>query len=151
MLKSIIKYLLYLCAFVSIVMLLPGSILLDIHPKAFYQVLPKSLTGALKPNERLFDTTKLFEDQLFGPESIAHFNGKLVTGSADGFLYQIDGNNLKPILKLVEKSCATNPLNNTRCGRPLGLKFDSKGNTVCGGAQCWRILCRKCFWKDSQN
>ena len=27
----------------------------------------------------------------------------------------------------MEKSCHTNPYNTTKCGRPLGLKFDSKG------------------------
>ena len=84
------------------------------------------MSGALAPNERLSKTEKLFENKLFGPESVAAFNGRLVTGCGDGFLYQIDGNTVKPILKLVEKSCATNP-HTTKCGRPLGLKFDSKG------------------------
>lgn len=128
MLKLILKYLLYLCAFASFIMLLPGSILLDIKPKAFFHPLPKTLTGALQPNERLSSTEKLFEDTLLGPESLAVFNGNAVTGSADGFIYQIDGHlKLKPLIKLVEKSCALNPHNASRCGRPLGLQFDSKG------------------------
>ena len=127
MLKSIIKYLLYLCAFVSTIMLLPGSILLDIHPKAFYYALPKGFSGPLKANERLAEASILFEGELAGPESIGVFNGKIVTGSADGFLYQIDGDLLKPLLKLVDKSCVTHRYNTTKCGRPLGLKFDSKG------------------------
>ena len=108
-------------------MLLPGSVLLDIKPKAFHHPLPKELTGALKANERLSDANRLLEGELAGPESLAVFDGKIVTGAADGFLYQIDGNELKPLLKLVEKSCHQHMYETEKCGRPLGLKFDSKG------------------------
>jgi hypothetical protein len=127
MLKTLLKYLLYLCAFVTVVMLLPGSVLLDVKPKAFLHHLPKAFEGPFKPNERLSQTTKLFNDEIFGPESLAVFDGKLVTGAADGYLYQLDGTSPKPLLKIVEKSCFENPYNTTKCGRPLGLKFDSKG------------------------
>ncbi len=127
MLKIVLKVLFYLCAFISIIMFLPGSILLDIKPKAFTHPLPKAFEGALKPNDYLSKATKLFEDKIVGPESLAVFNGKIVTGADDGFIYQIDGNNLKPLVRLIENKCDNEPWNKTNCGRPLGIKFDSKG------------------------
>ena len=127
MLKILLKLVFYSIVFASIVVILPSGLLLDVQPIQIDEPLPESFTGPLKQNERLLDTIKLFENQIFSPESIAYFNGKVVTGSADGFLYQIDGHLIKPLLKLVDKSCATHPYNTTKCGRPLGLKFDSKG------------------------
>lgn len=126
MLTFVIKVLFYLCAFVSVIMFLPGSILLDIKPKAFFHPLPKVFEGALQQNDYLSKATKLFEDKIVGPESLALFEGKIVTGADDGYIYEVDGNNLRPLVKL-DGNCEGEPWNRTKCGRPLGMKFDSKG------------------------
>ena len=106
--RLIFRLLFYSIVFISIVVLLPGNILLDIECKQFNYLLSEQLAVDMQSNEKLSTKTKLFQNELFGPESLAHFNGKLVTGSSDGFF-------------------ATNIYNTTKCGRSLGLRFDSKG------------------------
>lgn len=67
-----------------------------------------------------------------GPESIAEFNGKLVTSSRDGFIYQIlNDDTVKKLIRIRkpdDEADLMQKFNTTGKGRPLGLKFDSRGN-----------------------
>ena len=133
-LDLVIKLLLYFCAISGAIMFLPGNILLDINPKAFHHSLPKSLDKYI-PIESV--NVSNFEQfgPLFGPESIAHYKGKLVTGSSDGYIYEIASDDTyKPIVKIIDSECTLATKQavaglglGQNCGRPLGLKFDSKG------------------------
>lgn len=77
--------------------------------------LPDRYEGALKQNSLLNNMEILFKDQLNGPKSWAVGpNGDLFTGSGDGRIYRISGSNAE-ILTTMEG------------GRPLGVRFDSKG------------------------
>lgn len=129
-LDIVIKCLFYFCAFTGAIMFLPGNILLNIHPTAFHHSLPKSLsqfTSIESVNISHFEQI----GPLLGPESIAVYKDKLVTGSSDGYLYQINAadDSFKPLLKLVDtgKCTPADKWQGKHCGRPLGLKFDSKG------------------------
>lgn len=132
-LDIVIKCLFYFCAFTGAIMFLPGNILLDIHPKAFHHSLPKSLskfTSIENVNMSHFEQI----GPLLGPESIAVYKDKLVTGSSDGYLYQINAtdDSFKPLLKLVHTGECTpaEKWQGKHCGRPnrfLGLQFDSNG------------------------
>lgn len=61
-----------------------------------------------------------------GPESIAEFNGNVFVSSEEGFIYKIEGEKIRPVVKLINNQCLE-PWDKSVCGRPLGIKFDSKG------------------------
>ncbi|KAJ8664644.1 hypothetical protein QAD02_006306 [Eretmocerus hayati] len=68
----------------------------------------------------------LFEGKIKGPEAFASYNGELYTGAVDGYVYRIDKDQLVRIVKFGDH-CEP-AWNDPRCGRPLGMKFDAKGN-----------------------
>lgn len=112
-----------------VIFLLLGSFLLTPSPvdsKAWRPPQPPPLTGLLAPNERLRLADLLARGQVYGPEDVAIRNdGVLHTGTQDGFIVRVfpDGR--------VENWLATG-------GRPLGMKFDSKGNLIV--ADAWKGL-----------
>lgn len=122
----VIKLLFYFSTTAGLIMYLPG--LLDIHPKAFHSSLPKSLSTFRSIEAHNVSHFEQF-DELFAPESIAVHNGRLVTGSSDGYLYEIKADNtFKPLLKIIKEECtAKDRRSGKECARPLGLNFDSKG------------------------
>ncbi len=112
-LNLVIKLLFYFSAIAGLIMYMPG--LLDIHPTVFKSSLPKSLSTFKSVQTYNVSSFEQF-GSLPGPESIAvDHNGRVVTGSSDGWLYEIDSDNtFMPLLKIIDN------------GRPLGLTF-SKG------------------------
>lgn len=87
---------------------------------SFSVKLPRAFIEGLEPKNLLTNGEKLFLNKLNGPESIAEFNGKLYTGSSDGYIYEINNNQAKRFLKLTDSNEKQHP-------RPLGIRITSKG------------------------
>lgn len=138
-LNQVIKFLIYVSLVASVIMWAPNwTGLLDISPRAFRQSLPKSLEGYTNIKDIKVKEFTTYND-VIGPESIAVFGDKVVTGSSDGYIYHLNNNDntskrLVRIIKSPPKQCLSpedvelsQRYNQSHCGRPLGLKFDSRG------------------------
>lgn len=128
-LNTIIQILLCICLIASIIMFMPGSILLDVRPKIYPAQLPVSLEKFdrledLKVDE--FIRINLDNNNTV-PESIAMYQGHLVTGSADGTLYLIkqNDNTVQPLVKIIDDK--TIAKHGHHLPIILGMQFDSKG------------------------
>ena len=82
---------------------------------------------------------RILNNFIIGPESIAQRNDKLYVGTADGRLLEIgdletDAPSLRFVTRFAESGvddCYDNEYHKlNRCGRPLGLRFDSRGYLV---------------------
>lgn len=108
-------------------MFVPESIMFDMNTEAMNVPLPPTLDD-YKPTLRMKYLSIVAS--IPGPESIGYQNGRMVTGAMDGFLYEFNLNDpttAKRLFSLVnEKQLVAS--NGTRISRPLGMKFDSKGN-----------------------
>lgn len=95
---------------------------------------PKELHGILSLNDRLNDADILFKGQLHGPEAFASYNGELYTGVHGGYVVKLkeDNENFVPIAKFGKK-CEGHWQEHI-CGRPLGLKFNKKGDLFAADA-----------------
>ncbi|XP_014238925.1 adipocyte plasma membrane-associated protein-like [Trichogramma pretiosum] len=124
-LKSIGTTIIYIGAFLAVITFVPG-----IPPNVEFTELsivePKQLTGRLALNERLNNPEVLFEGKVKGAESFASYKNELYTGVHGGYVVKIVGNQLIPIVKF-GKDC-DGIHQESKCGRPLGLKFDKSGN-----------------------
>lgn len=82
-------------------------------------------------------------DNIDAPESIAIYQDRMVTGSGDGHIYEIkpidrDNYEFIPLVKVIDDglkkikiaSANRTQTNQRRFSRPLGIKFDSKGNLL---------------------
>ncbi|KAK7580269.1 hypothetical protein V9T40_000898, partial [Parthenolecanium corni] len=126
LLKSVLKLTFLVGILASAILFLPN---LPPHNVNFtsYELPPtKKLEGPLALNTKLNNAEKLFENLLKGPESFTYHKGILYTGVQGGYVVKISGNTVTPFLKF-GKSCAGfhEP---QICGRPLGLRMDSKEN-----------------------
>lgn len=139
-LNQVIKTLLYVSLVASVIMWAPNwTGLLDIQPRAFRQFLPKTLADYRDIEQVKVKEFTTYAD-VANPESVAVFGDKVVVGSSDGYIYQLDtkGDTSKRLVRVVQApppQClspeqepdVSQRFNRSHCGRPLGIKFDSRG------------------------
>ncbi|EGI67195.1 PREDICTED: adipocyte plasma membrane-associated protein-like [Acromyrmex echinatior] len=87
---------------------------------------PRQLDPKLGPKNRLNGIQKLFINEIHAPESLDSYNGQIYTGVHGGYVLRIEEDRVVPIVKFGEKCDGI--WQEHKCGRPLGLKFDKKGN-----------------------
>nr|XP_027193828.1 adipocyte plasma membrane-associated protein-like [Dermatophagoides pteronyssinus] len=125
--KFIFRMIVMLTMFIAFIMLTPESIMFDINTEAVNIPLPATLDDYKSTLKMKYSSIVA---EIPGPESIGYKNGKMITGALDGYLYEFDLNNpanVKRLFRLVtDKQLAAS--NYTRISRPLGMKFDSKGD-----------------------
>ncbi|KAF0741436.1 adipocyte plasma membrane-associated protein-like isoform X2 [Aphis craccivora] len=118
-----LKFGVYSLALVGFFTLLPLT-----HDVTFteYIVTPqKPLTGPLALNDKLSGISKLFEDQIVGPEGLLYHNNTLYTTLHYGHVVKIVNNEIVPVVKF-GKVC-DGLYEEHICGRPLGLNMDKSG------------------------
>ena len=104
--------------------LLPGLPPNTTFDFASYEITkPLPLEGGLAPNNFLDNGERLFVDKLYGPEHLLYHNGAIYTGVHGGEVVKIVGKNVEHVGKF-GKACLV-PLEEARCGRPLGLALDT--------------------------
>ncbi|CAH0550989.1 unnamed protein product [Brassicogethes aeneus] len=89
---------------------------------------PKPLEGKLSLNNKLEYSEKWLKGSLYGPESFASWNGTLYASIHGGYVVNITGNKVVPIVKL-GKPCEED-FEEKICGRPLGMQFDKNGSLI---------------------
>lgn len=104
----------------------PNEYLVDVEPIAYSNQLFKSFDGPLAHNTILSNAEHLLVNQIFGPESLVFQNGYLYTATFGGTVVRIEGSKVIPIAKIGNGKCDVAWQIN-KCGRPLGLRFNSKG------------------------
>ncbi|KAK3932460.1 Adipocyte plasma membrane-associated protein [Frankliniella fusca] len=94
--------------------------------KEYSVVKPKSLDAEFLVRKHLDNAERIFEGQFTGPEAFAMYNGEVYTGIHGGFVVKIEGGEIKPVVKFGEN--CDDIIEEHKCGRPLGMKFDAAGN-----------------------
>lgn len=87
----------------------------------------REFTGPLAAKNSMSQAVKLHFGKLAGPESVAEYNGQLYTGTAGGWIYRVNDSVVTPVTQIQKGKCREKHFSKTGCGRPLGLRFDSKG------------------------
>ncbi|XP_031512364.1 adipocyte plasma membrane-associated protein isoform X2 [Papio anubis] len=87
---------------------------------------PPLLLGVLHPNTKLRQAERLFENQLIGPESIAHIGDVMFTGTADGRVVKLENGEIETIARFGSGPCKTRD-DEPVCGRPLGIRAGPNG------------------------
>ncbi|XP_062440175.1 adipocyte plasma membrane-associated protein-like isoform X2 [Rhea pennata] len=104
-----------------------------IDPEPFtFEKPPPALVGSLQVNKKLQSGQRIFTGQLKGPESFtADDEGNLYTGTVDGKLWMISGDQLHFITQMGQNrpECGT-PDYEPVCGRPHGVRMDQDGNLI---------------------
>ncbi|XP_023232279.1 adipocyte plasma membrane-associated protein-like [Centruroides sculpturatus] len=101
-----------------------SSLNLDFKPVSYKISLPKAFEGPLTVNNNLSDAEHIFEGQITKPESLALLNGVIYTGISDGRIVKIENNKISTVAQIGNK--CEGIWEQHKCGRVLGLKFDSK-------------------------
>ncbi|XP_076638564.1 adipocyte plasma membrane-associated protein Hemomucin [Colletes latitarsis] len=123
-LKSIGTVIIYIGLFLSVITFLPG-----LPPETDFSEysikLPTEPQNRFELKNRLQGAEVLFSGTIKGPESFASYNGELYTGIHGGYVVKIEENHIVPIVKFGKKCDGL--WQEEKCGRPLGLQFNKKG------------------------
>ncbi|XP_005175371.2 adipocyte plasma membrane-associated protein Hemomucin [Musca domestica] len=112
-----------------IVILLPGLPPRTTFPfKEFSVAPPRPLTGALEPNYHLEGAERLLEGRVYGPECLIAKNRDIYMGIHGGEVIKINAGHVTHVTKLGQP--CEDITEESRCGRPLGLAFDTQGNNL---------------------
>lgn len=124
-LVSAISKLSKLALFLLLVTVLPG-----IPPycefESFIVSDPIPLEGALALNNRLNRAERLFQGEIHGPEDLQVHNGHLYTTLHGGYVVRILNDSIDYVVKFGQSCDGFHK--EDKCGRPLGVSFDKKGN-----------------------
>lgn len=123
-LKSVGSAVIYIGLFFAVITFLPG-----IPPQvefSEYRIKEPSQTKLqLEIKNRLKGAEVLYAGELKGAESFASYNGELYTGIRGGYVVKVDGKDIIPVVKFGQKCDGL--WQEEKCGRPLGLQFNDKG------------------------
>ncbi|CAB3363935.1 Hypothetical predicted protein [Cloeon dipterum] len=86
---------------------------------------PMDFTGPLAPNDKLNGAEKLFEGKIVNPEGLASANGSIYASSRGGDIVKVVGDKLVTIANIGHQ--CEGYWEEKKCGRSLGMAFDSKG------------------------
>ncbi|XP_026816428.1 adipocyte plasma membrane-associated protein-like [Rhopalosiphum maidis] len=121
--KLMLKLGIYSSALVGFFTLLP--LMQNVTFTEYSVTPPRPFTGPLALNDKLSGISKLFEDQIVGPEGLLYHNNTLYTTLHYGHVVKIVNNEIVPVVKF-GKVC-DGLYEEHVCGRPLGLTMDKSG------------------------
>ncbi|KAH8306266.1 hypothetical protein KR018_005392 [Drosophila ironensis] len=115
--------------FFLIIILLPGLPPRTTFPfKEYIVTPPKELKGALESNFHLEGAERLLEGRVYGPECLIARNNEIYTGIHGGEVIKLTSNHVTHVTKIGQP--CEDIYEESRCGRPLGLAFDTLGNSL---------------------
>ncbi|XP_017041748.1 LOW QUALITY PROTEIN: adipocyte plasma membrane-associated protein [Drosophila ficusphila] len=115
--------------FFLIIILIPGLPPRTTFPFKEYLVTPpKDLKGALEQNFHLEGAERLLEGRVYGPECLIARNNEIYTGIHGGEVIKLTTNHVTHVTKIGQP--CEDIYEESRCGRPLGLAFDTQGNNL---------------------
>ncbi|KAM9365044.1 adipocyte plasma membrane-associated protein isoform 2-T2 [Pholidichthys leucotaenia] len=123
-----------LCGFLLLPLLIIILILESpIQPEVFRLKDPPVMRGCWEPNLKLREATRLFEDQILGPESIVNIGDVFFSGTADGKIVKLTGRRITTVTRLGRPPCGSRDDEST-CGRPLGFQVGPNGTLIVADA-----------------
>ncbi|KAH8288916.1 hypothetical protein KR054_012046 [Drosophila jambulina] len=149
-LSSICKAILYLSFFLGAIFLLPGLPPNTTFPFEEYVIPPpRELKGKLQTNTHLDGARHLWQDRVFGPECLIARDDGIYTGIHGGEVIRLHRKDFVETVTKIGQPCGTKKLGfsgfyqinefmfpsdyifqDTKCGYPVGLAFDLKGNNM---------------------
>lgn len=115
----------YIGFFLAIITFLPG-----LPPEAEFSEysieFPREVGKRFELKNRLQGAEVLFSEELKGAETFDSYNGELYTGVHGGYVVKLENGRIVPVVKFGEKCDGI--WEEDKCGRPLGLRFNSKGD-----------------------
>ncbi|XP_037943920.1 adipocyte plasma membrane-associated protein-like, partial [Teleopsis dalmanni] len=115
--------------FFLLIVLLPGLPPRTTFPFKEFTVAPtKELKGALEPNQHLDGAQRLLDGRVYGPECLIARNNEIYTGIHGGEVIKLTNEHVTHVVKLGQP--CEEIFEESRCGRPLGLAFDTQGNNL---------------------
>ncbi|KAH8332892.1 hypothetical protein KR074_003480 [Drosophila pseudoananassae] len=115
--------------FFLFIVLLPGLPPRTTFPfKQYIVTPPKDLKGALESNFHLEGAERLLEGRVYGPECLIARNNEIYTGIHGGEVIKLTSNHVTHVTKIGQP--CEDIYEESRCGRPLGLAFDTQGNNL---------------------
>ncbi|XP_033164744.1 adipocyte plasma membrane-associated protein [Drosophila mauritiana] len=115
--------------FFLLIILMPGLPPRTTFPFKDYIVTPpKDLKGALESNFHLEGAERLLEGRVYGPECLIARNNGIYTGIHGGEVIKLTSNHVTHVTKIGQP--CEDIYEESRCGRPLGLAFDTQGNNL---------------------
>ncbi|XP_063992067.1 adipocyte plasma membrane-associated protein Hemomucin [Diachasmimorpha longicaudata] len=122
-LKSVGTSFIYIATFLAAITYIPG-LPPNVETSSYEFKLPVGLNK--EPNGRLNGAEKLFVGEISGPECFDAYDGVLYTTMNGGSVSKLVDNKFVEVVKFGKKCAGF--YEEEKCGRPLGLKFDKKGN-----------------------
>lgn len=111
--------------FFLIVILMPGIPPRTTFPfKAFSIPATKDLSGALELNYHLEGAERLLDGRVYGPEALVVHKNEIYTGIHGGEIIKISAEHVTHVAKIGQP--CEDISEESRCGRPLGLAFDTQ-------------------------
>lgn len=90
---------------------------------------PLPLKGPLALNNKLNNAERLFENEIKGPEGLAMYKNELYTTLHNGYVVKLVNDKLVPVVKFGQD--CDHEWEESKCGRPLGMKFFNDSLYVC--------------------
>lgn len=115
--------------FFLIIVLMPG-----LPPKThfgfkeFHVTPARELLGPLELNNHLDNAERLLYDRVYGPECLIAKNNEIFTSIHGGEVIKITADHITHVAKFGQPCEAI--YEESKCGRPLGLAFDTIGNNL---------------------
>ncbi|XP_049877787.1 adipocyte plasma membrane-associated protein Hemomucin-like [Pectinophora gossypiella] len=124
LLKRLVAFLLYFVLFVGIIVLIPN---LPPYTKFSSIELEPTLPrdGPLALNGALNNAEKLYKEKLVGPEGFQVYNGEVYTSLLTGEIVKLSPGGHVTFVTKIGQPC-TGPMQEHKCGRPLGFEIDGK-------------------------
>lgn len=126
--QTIFKPVIYLLVLIVAILYAPFMKSLNFRSRQYTDYLAESFDGPYAENDILSKATKLFTDEVEGPESLAPFEGKVYVGLQDGRILQISDNKYSTFTTVGISNGTCPAWQEKRCGRPLGNRVTSKGD-----------------------
>lgn len=122
-LKSFGTTVIYIGFTLALITFLPG-----LPPDAEYSeyTIPPPDGSRFALKNRLNNAEVLFSGKLKGAEGFNSYNGEIYTGLHGGYVVKVEEDHLVPIIKFGQKCDGI--WQEAKCGRPLGLRFNQKGD-----------------------
>lgn len=115
--------------FFLIVILLPGVPPRNTFPFSAFTVTPaKELKGALESNYHLEGAERVLEGRVYGPEHLLARKNEIYTGIYGGEVIKLTSDHVTHVAKFGQP--CEEIFEESRCGRPLGMAFDTLGNNL---------------------
>jgi len=151
-----LKFTVFSTALLALLAYLPSEYLLDIDPPFLTVPEPPKFQHGLEVNTKLDQVQKLYEGQIVGPESIAFHNDEMYTGLLDGRIVKLVNRQVVTIAQ-IGKTHGAKLWAEEVSGRPLGLRFNSKGDLYVADAYygLYKVDIKtggvKCLYKSSDK